>query len=82
MSIFQPGTVLVTAALLAACGDGSVDTAPPTGASGQVPASATASVRAYTEFAGSLSFTEVLEPLTMDDTVPPTSESDEPLPVS
>ncbi len=68
------------ATLLVACGDNpeSAPEAPPT-PSGQVPASATASPRAYAQFAASLQASESGTPLTVDDVTPPTSETDAPL---
>jgi hypothetical protein len=72
--------VACTTALLAACGDNPQD-APetPPGTSGQVPASATASPRAYAQFAASLQASENGTPLSVGDVTPPTSETEAPL---
>lgn len=77
--------VLATAALLGACGGGS-DPAPlPTMPTETVPDSATASVRAYTEFTGSLVArvhgSESAQPLLLNAADAPTSEQEAPLPV-
>ena len=73
--------VLALCAGLAACGGDSSDEPAPAVAS-EVPASATVSTAAYTQFAGSLVKTETGQPLEVNKVVPPTSETDEPLPVS
>ena len=67
------------AAALAACGDSPSDTvvAPP--ASTEVPASATASTRAYATYTGSLAPSETGSPLDVSKVTPPTSESEDPL---
>jgi hypothetical protein len=69
-----------TATLLVACGDNPQDApeAPPT-TTGQVPASATASPRAYAQFAASLPASESGAPLSVDGVTPPTSETEAPL---
>lgn len=66
------------AAALAACGDSppDADVAPP--ASTEVPASATASTRAYATYAASLAPSETGAPLDVSKVTPPTSESEEP----
>ena len=76
------GVALAAAALLAACG-GSDDEAPtpPPQAANEVPATATASALAYTQFANSLVDTETGDPLIVSMVVPPTSETDEPAPL-
>jgi len=71
---------IVTLALLmlvAACGDspGSVEPA----ASKEVPASATASARAYSSYASSLGADDRAEPLEVDKVTAPTSETDDPI---
>jgi ABC-type glycerol-3-phosphate transport system substrate-binding protein len=73
---------LAAAALLAACGGGSShEMAGPSDAD-EVPASATASPGAYTQFAASLQPSETGEPLEMRKvTTPPTSETDLPQPL-
>ena len=78
--------VAATAALLAACGGGS-DPAPlPTEPTATGPDSATASVRAYTEFAGALisdgQRAGSAQPLLLNAAAAPVSESDSPLPVN
>lgn len=77
--------IAATAALLSACGGGS-DPAPlPTVPTDTVPDSATASVRAYTEFTANLVSqvrgSDSAQPLLMNATAAPTSESDVPLAV-
>lgn len=76
---------LMLAAGLSACG-GSDDTPapmppapPPPVVSNEVPASATASPLAYSQYAGSLVASDIAEPLDVDKVVPPTSETDEPI---
>ena len=66
------------AATLAACGDSpqTAEVTPP--ASNEVPASATASTRAYASFAGSLPKSDTQEPLDVSKVTPPTSETEEP----
>ncbi len=66
--------------LLAGCFDGDEDPPAPTADSG-VPASATASGRAYTQFAASLPLDDRATPRTLDGVEPPTSETAEPEPV-
>ena len=69
---------------LAACGDNTQDAppAPVTPTSGdEVPASATASDKAYTSFAASLPKSETAQPLNISKTTPPTSETDLPQPL-
>jgi hypothetical protein len=71
---------LAVAASLAACGGGSDSVAidPPT-ATNEVPASATASATAYTQFAKSLSASDSSQPLDVRSVTPPTSETDAPV---
>lgn len=67
--------------LLAACGGGGsgpLDTP----VANEVPASATASPEAYSRYVGSLATDDRAEPLNVDNVVPPTSESAEPIGVS
>ena len=66
------------AAALAACGDSpqTAEVTPP--ASDEVPASATASTRAYATFAASLAPSETQSPLDVSKVTPPTSETEEP----
>lgn len=75
-------SMLFAAALLAACGGGggddhSGDSALPE----TVPASATASPEAFTQYLAARTDDEQREPIVVDDLVPPTSETAEPLPV-
>lgn len=78
--------VAAAAALLTACGGGGSDpVAPPAEPAATVPDSATASVRAYTEFAGRLiADTDAAAsgtPLLLNAAAAPVSESASPLPV-
>jgi len=79
-------SALMLTAGLAACG-GSDDApapmppAPPPVVSNEVPASATASPMAYSQYAGSLLASDTAEPQDLDKVVPPTSETDEPIEV-
>ena len=75
------GITAVALSLLAACGgggNGPVDTT----AANEVPASATASPEAYSRYVGSLATDDRVEPLNVDNVVPPTSESAEPIGVT
>jgi len=71
------------AALLVACGGGDSYSPPPPPAAplGNVPADATLTARAYTLFVGGLISDERAAPLLVDGVVPPTSETEEGLPV-
>ena len=69
---------LAAAVLLAACGDNPEMAAPTPPAANEVPASATASVSAYTSFAASLPPSETQSPLGVNNVVPPTSETEKP----
>jgi hypothetical protein len=73
--------LLCLSAGLAACGGGTPDEAPPA-AGHEVPASATVSPAAYSQFAGSLATTETGQPLDVSKVVPPTSETAQPVPVA
>ena len=68
------------ALLLAACGDNPADApeAPPP-ASTEVPASATASPMAYSQYAGSLPKSETASPLGVNNVTPPTTETEAPV---
>jgi ABC-type glycerol-3-phosphate transport system substrate-binding protein len=71
---------LAVVATLSACGGGSG--APPAAApasAGDVPASATASPAAYTQFVKSLPSDETGQPLDVQAVTPPTSETDAPV---
>jgi hypothetical protein len=70
-------TMAVTGLLLVACGgsDGpGVDER-------LVPASATASPGAYTDYVGTRPADDTLEPLLLEGVVPPVTDSEEPLPL-
>ena len=71
-------TALGLTAALAACGDSpqTAEVTPP--ASNEVPASATASPRAYASFAASLTKSDTQDPLDVNKVTPPTSETEEP----
>ncbi len=81
MKAIQFMTLLALAAGLAACGGGNSDDVPPP-ASNEVPASATVSPASYSEFVGSLVKTETGQPLDVNNLVPPTSETAQPVPVT
>ena len=77
-------SMLFAAALLAACGGGggsgdgnSADSAQPE----TVPADATASPEAFTQYLAARTDDEQREPIVVSELVPPTSETAEPLPV-
>jgi hypothetical protein len=70
--------------LLAACGDSPQDVAapaPPPATTGDVPNTALVTATAYSQFAASLVKTETGKPLEVNGVVPPTSETDAPIPV-
>ena len=77
--------VLLAASLLlglAACSDGPVaELPPPPQADNEVPASATASITSWAQYAASLAKTETGQPVDVNKAVPPTSETELPLPV-
>ncbi len=79
MGVWAARASLALLPILAACGDSSelVESAAPPG--NEVPASAAASVQAYTSFAQSLGADDRAEPLGVGMIVPPTSETDEPI---
>jgi ABC-type glycerol-3-phosphate transport system substrate-binding protein len=80
MNAIQTLAVLALSAGLAACGGGSSSGRPPT-ATNEVPASATASPTAYSQYIGSLTKTETGRPLNVNRVEAPTSETELPLPV-
>ena len=82
MSTYRLCTAAAATVLLAACGDNPYEPAAPAAPAGVVPTTATASARSYTLFTASLPSTETGAPLTMDEVKAPTSESEEPLPVT
>ena len=65
-------------ALLAACGDSPATAEAPPPAANEVPASATASTRAYATFAGSLAPSDSQQPLDVNKVTPTTSETESP----
>ncbi len=75
---------LVVGTALSACGGGDSSDAPavPPAAITEVPASASASSRAYTEFAASLARSESAEGLGLNLVVAPHSETDLPISLS
>lgn len=76
MKIKTSLALLAAVTLLAACGDSPEDAG--AASSNQVPASATASTMAWTQFAASLRNSETEAPLEVNNVTPPTSESDPP----
>jgi hypothetical protein len=71
---------LGTASFLAACGGSDeAPPEPPPQASNGVPASATVSALAFTQYAISLQASETGDPLVVSALMPPTSETDEPV---
>lgn len=84
--LIRLGVAAATAALLTACGGGGADPVPPPAMPADtVPDSATASVRAYTEFAGQLIADKraaaTSTPLRLNAALAPVSETDSPLPL-
>ena len=73
-------SLLFAAALLTACGGGSSSNSEDSGPE-TVPAAAIASPEAFTQYLAARSDDERREPVAIDDLMPPTSETDEPLPV-
>lgn len=83
MSMKQMLAVLATGLALGGCGGGSSYEQEPASAPAavrEVPASALASARAYSEFAASLALDERHEGLSLHGVVAPTSETEEPIP--
>ena len=76
MKIKTSLALLAAVTLLAACGDNPEDA--DAASSNQVPASATASTMAWTQFSASLRNSETQSPLEVNNVTPPTSESDAP----
>jgi len=73
---------LFASLLLAACGGGSTEEpAPMAQEPTEVPASASVSTTAFVNYAGTLASSETKEPLDITKAMPPTSETDEPLPI-
>lgn len=72
-----------TLGALAACGGGGgYDDGGAPGGSGGVPPSATASVTAFVQYLAALAMREAEEPLSVDGVTPPTSDTDEPVPLT
>jgi len=71
---------VIAGLMLAACG-GSNAPDPVAAEPTEVPASATVSATALVGYAAALPASETLEPLSIEKAMPPTSETDEPLPV-
>ncbi len=69
--------------LLSACGGSSdpVVEAPPAAADNTVPASATATPLAFSQYSGSLTSDDRAEPLDIEQVQPPASETEEPIDV-
>ena len=76
MKIKTSLALLAAVTLLAACGDNPEDAG--TASSNQVPASATASTMAWSQFAASLRNSDSETPLEVNNVTPPISESDAP----
>ena len=76
MKIKTSLALLALVSLLAACGDNPEDAG--AASSNQVPASATASTMAWTQFAASLRNSETQSPLEVNNVTPPTSETESP----
>lgn len=69
---------------LAACGGGGDDSAPAPPVTSQVPASASVSVANFIAYLQQLvvASADTLEPVDVSAVVPPTSDTDEPLPIN
>ena len=78
MKLHHMAAAALAASLLAACGDTFNADLPP-GEVTEIPASATASTTAYTQFTAALVVTETGTPLGVNSATPPTSESDTPI---
>ncbi len=78
MKLHHLAAAALAATLLAACGDTFQVDYPPEELT-EIPASATASTAAYTQFAASLAITDTGSPLGVNSATPPTSETDLPL---
>jgi hypothetical protein len=70
------------AAALVACGGGNPGVPNPVPVLTEVPASARATIMAWTQFVASLMSSETSTPLTVGDAAAPTSETDAPVPVN
>jgi hypothetical protein len=79
MKHFSLCAALTTSLVLVACGDNPSEAVPPPVVnSNEVPSSAMASAQAYTSFAGSLQKSDTGQPLGLQSTSPPTSETEAP----
>jgi hypothetical protein len=79
MKRFSLFAALATSLVLVACGDNPADAVPEAVVnSNEVPSSAMASAQAYTSFAGSLQKSDTDQPLGLQNTLPPTSETEAP----
>jgi hypothetical protein len=80
-----PAMTLIAAAMLSACSGGAGTGTPAApaapAAANEVPASATASPSAWTQYTGSLARSETDEPKSVQQLTPPTSETDQPQPI-
>ena len=74
--------MLAAAAALAGCGGGGDEATAVEDSAGKVPSSATSSVSAFVNFVGDQAPTDHAEPLSLNGTVPPTSDSEEPMSVT
>ena len=74
-------TMLTMAALVLAGGGGGHDDPPVVVDDRSVPASATATPMAWSDYVGSRPLEDALEPLVVQGLVPPTSDEDEPVPL-
>jgi hypothetical protein len=82
MKLHQALLAAASTLLFTACGGLHDEPAPAPTPSAGVPASATASPTAYTQFAASLTNSETAEPLSLDAvTIPPTTETADPQPL-
>lgn len=70
--------LLLSGALLSACGGGS-DDAPAATADNAVPTTATVSAAAFASYTGMLDTVDTAEPLDVSSLTPPTSDADEPV---
>jgi hypothetical protein len=77
---FNLTLLMGAAALLAGCGGGGGDPAP--AAADMVPASATVSALAFSQYAGGLAEDDQREPLPVSDLAPPVDDTSEPAPVT
>ena len=79
---FHLACMMGAAALLTACGGGGGSSPEPAATADVVPATATVSAEAYSQYAGSLAEDDLREPLPVTDLAPPASDTAEPAPVT